>query len=194
MSEQSNEVIRYKVILLGDAGVGKTSLAKRQTQGTFDFKMNPTIGAAHMKSPIKIDGQQIELMIWDTAGQEQFASLVPMYARNANVCILVASIVNPDSCAHLATWEERLYASGEKPPIVVAINKIDLLDGAPLTMDDVRTQYGDKFPTMFFVSARSGNSVEQLFQQVATEAMNSKQTKQNPNPALAEKSSSGCSC
>lgn len=194
MAEAPPDISRFKVILLGDAGVGKTSLAKRQSQGTFDFKMNPTVGAAHMKSPMTIDGKQIELMIWDTAGQEQFASLVPMYARNANVCILVASIVNPDSCHHLTTWQERLYASGEKPPIVVAINKIDLLEGAPLSMDDIRTQYGEKFPTMFFVSARTGDSVEQLFQQVATEALDSKPTKQTANPQPVEKKASGCNC
>ena len=176
----SEEVSRYKVILLGDAGVGKTSLAKRQSQGTFDFKMNPTVGAAHLKSPMEIDGKQIELMIWDTAGQEQFAPLVPMYSRNAHVCVLVASIVNIESCQNLPIWQERLYASGEKPPIVVAINKMDLIQGAPITIDEIRQQYADRFPLMFFVSARTGDSVDSLFIQVANEAIKTKLSKTQP--------------
>lgn len=184
---------RYKVILLGDAGVGKTSIAKRQTQGSFDFKMNPTVGAAHLKSTLNVDGRDIELMIWDTAGQEQFASLVPMYSRNAHVCILVGSIVNTDSIQHLTLWRERLYSSGEKPPIIVAINKVDLVDGAPMTTDDVRLQCGKEFPNIYFVSARTGDSIDELFTAVATEAMKSKDTKP-PEAQAKTTDSEGCSC
>lgn len=174
MSEERIEppqVLKFKVILLGDAGVGKTSIAKRQCAGSFDFKMNPTVGASHLKASMTIDNKKVELMIWDTAGQEQFASLVPMYSRNANVCIIAASIVNPDSVEHLDDWLERLYSSDEKPSIVVAINKIDLTDGAPMTPDDIRDKYGEKYPNMFFVSARTGDGIDQLFQAVATEAL-----------------------
>jgi small GTP-binding protein len=163
---------RYKVILIGDASVGKTSIARRQANGVFDFKMMSTVGVDHLVSTIEIDNRQIKLMLWDTAGQEQFAALVPMYVRGAHACIIVASVVDPDSCAHMETWMQLLQKSGENPPVIVAINKTDLLEGAPLSIEQIKTQYGRIFPTMFFVSARTGDSILPLFQQVGIAAIN----------------------
>jgi small GTP-binding protein len=111
-------------------------------------------------------------MLWDTAGQEQFASLVPMYVRGAHACIIVASVVDPDSCEHMEEWMHLLQKSGENPPIIVAINKTDLFDGAPMTQEEIRAKYGATFPVMFFVSARTGDTIATLFQQVGMAAMN----------------------
>jgi small GTP-binding protein len=163
---------RYKVILIGDASVGKSSIARRQANGVFDFKMMSTVGVDHLVSTIEIDGRSIKLMLWDTAGQEQFASLVPMYVRGAHACIIVASVVDPESCAHMEEWMHLLQKSGDNPPIVVAINKTDLLDGAPMNEEEIRAKYGRIFPTMFFVSARTGDSILPLFQQVGMAAIN----------------------
>jgi small GTP-binding protein len=162
---------RFKVILIGDASVGKTSIARRQANGVFDFKMMSTVGVDHLVSTIEIDGRPIRLMLWDTAGQEQFASLVPMYVRGAHACVIVASVVDPDSCAHMEEWLRLLQKSGENPPVIVAINKTDLLDGAPITTEEIRAKYGGTFPTMFFVSARTGDSILPLFQQVGMAAI-----------------------
>jgi small GTP-binding protein len=131
-----------------------------------------TVGVDHLVSAIDIDGRSIKLMLWDTAGQEQFASLVPMYVRGAHACVIVASVVDPDSCAHMEEWMRLLQTSGENPPIIVAINKTDLLEGAPMTTEEIRTKYGAIFPVMFFVSARTGDSIATLFQQVGIAAMN----------------------
>jgi small GTP-binding protein len=161
----------FKVILLGDASVGKTSIARRQVYGAFDFKMMSTVGVDHLVSNVQIAGRTVKLMLWDTAGQEQFASLVPMYVRGADACILVASLVDPDSCDHMGGWVRLLQQSGENPPIIIAINKIDLSEGAPMTADEIRTRYGKEFPQMFFVSARTGESILPLFQQVSVAAM-----------------------
>lgn len=189
------EYEKFKVIILGDAGVGKTSLAKRQSQDAFDFKMNPTVGASHIKTRLKIEDHNIELMLWDTAGQEQFASLVPMYARGANVCIITGSIVNPDSVDHMKVWKDRLYESGERPPIVAAINKVDLIDGAPLTMEDARAKCESVCNDIFFVSARTGDSVDQLFQAVAAAALSTqKVVDTKPLPAEKDESSKSSCC
>jgi small GTP-binding protein len=162
--------VKFKVILLGDAGVGKTSIAKRKAQDTFDFKMTPTVGASHLRVAVQLEDQNVDLLLLDTAGQEQFISLVPMYSRGANVCIIVGSIVNPESCEHVPLWRDRLFDSGERPPVIVAINKIDLLEGAPLTIEAVKAKLTD-FPSLYFVSARTGGCIDDLFEEVAHMAL-----------------------
>jgi 50S ribosomal subunit-associated GTPase HflX len=76
----------------------------------------------------------------------------------------------------MENWHEMLRQSGDDPPIVVAINKIDLLEGAPLTEEEIRTKYGKTFPNMFFVSARTGDSITELFQEVGIRAMDERKT------------------
>jgi small GTP-binding protein len=161
----------YKVILLGDASVGKTSLARRQATGTFDFRMMPTVGCDYLASTVEIDRRSVKLMLWDTAGQEQFASLVPMYVRGANACVIVASIVDPHTLEHMESWLNLLHQSGEKPPVVVAVNKTDLVDESTTQREEIQAKYGHLFPEMFFVSAQNGDSVQPLFQHVGIAAM-----------------------
>jgi Ras-related protein Rab-6A len=161
----------YKIILLGDASVGKTSLARRQSCGSFDFRMMPTVGVDYLSSTVEINHRPVKLMLWDTAGQERFASLVPMYARGANACVIVSSMVDPPSLEHMELWLNLLHQSGEKPPVIVAINKTDLADDGSASEEEIRAKYAHLFPQMFFVSAKTGDSVVPLFQQVGITAM-----------------------
>jgi small GTP-binding protein len=172
---------KFKVIILGDTGVGKTSIALRRVEDVFEIKRIPTVGLSHLHCPATVDGSVVELLIWDTAGQEQFAQLVPMYARGAHVCIIVASILNSDSCDNIPVWKDRLHASGEKPPIIVAINKMDLLEGAPMTMEGIKEQL-DGFEYLYFVSAKSGDCIEQLFNEAARLAV--KYNLPGPDPGV----------
>ena len=165
------EIPSYKVILIGDTGVGKTSLAIRQCRGQFSFQMAPTIGINHMKTVVALSDKKVELKIWDTAGQENFAPLLTTYSRGAQVCIIVASFVDPNSQENLEKWHQRLQANGENPPIVVAINKIDMQEGAQNTIEQIREKYEQQFPNLFFVSSRTGDGVAELFSCVADEAV-----------------------
>ncbi|OHT15232.1 small GTP-binding protein [Tritrichomonas foetus] len=188
----------YKMIILGDTGVGKTSLAMRQCRGQFSFQMMPTVGTSHMKTIVNVGGSDIELKIWDTAGQEQFASLVSMYARNSQICLIVASFVDPTSIDNIKIWHDRLLDAGENPPIVVAINKQDMEVGAPMTNDQIRDAIGEKYANVFFVSAKTGDGVESLFVSAATEAHKSMIEQNNKNGVLisekaqSNRSNSGC--
>jgi small GTP-binding protein len=185
---------KFKVILLGDASVGKTSIARRHANGTFEFKMLSTVGVDHLISTVNVQGRQVKLLLWDTAGQEEFSSLVPMYARGAQVCIIVGSIVDLTSLTHIELWEKRLNESGESPSIIVAINKTDLLDGAPITMEAIREQYSAKYPNLFFVSARTGDSISEVFYQAALLAMQAGQVVVNQEPVSLDDDSKKCGC
>ena len=199
-NQNMEESPSYKVIILGDTGVGKTSLANRQCNGKFTFQMTPTVGTAHLKTNINIENRNVELKIWDTAGQEQFASLVSMYARGANACIIVGSFVDPGSIDNIDVWAERLHNAGEDPPILIAINKIDMQNGAPLTIEQIRDQIGSKYENLFFVSARTGDGISELFAGTAQEAITHSKSQSTsssvdiaqPSTPEKEKKSGGC--
>jgi small GTP-binding protein len=134
----------------------------------------------------------VKLLLWDTAGQEQFKSLVPIYSRGAQACVIVASLVDPDSVAHLEAWQARVRDENRDVPIVVAINKTDMREGAPMTMESIRDKCQPAFQELFFVSARTGDLVPQLFQQVAIAAMHGPGWIEAPLPPPAQAETGGC--
>ena len=169
----------YKVIIIGASGVGKTSLANRECYNSFSPQLSPTIGTAHLTARVPLGNELVELKIWDTAGQEQFAKLVSVYARGANVCILVAAFDDEKSFTSLHLWHERLLESGEDPPVVLAINKSDT--PGPLNREQfIREKYGSQYPNLFFVSAKTGDGVKELFTAAAYEAHN----RARPSPEM----------
>lgn len=196
-NDNDYEPMKFKVIFLGKAGVGKTSIIQRKINGTFDIKMIPTVGAGHHLTEEKIGNRNIELCIWDTAGQEQFHSLIPLYLHDTDLAVIVASLVDEDSIRSLTYWRDLVYEEDERPPIVAVINKIDLQDGAPLSLDSVLEIVLQNFPESIFVSAKNGEGINELFTKVATIISQKSQPpiktiNQNINRSNTKKSSSCC--
>jgi Ras-related protein Rab-22 len=118
-----------KVVLLGDTGVGKSSLVLRFVTNTFDKYSESTIGASFMSKLIMVDGTPIKYQIWDTAGQEKYHSLAPMYYRGAAAAIIVYDITRASSFGTLKAWVRELQQLGpENIVIAVCGNKSDLED------------------------------------------------------------------
>jgi small GTP-binding protein len=156
----------FKAVLLGDSGVGKTSIVNRWMTGACprDAADGPTVGANHQTKRVTIAGHEIELFVWDTAGQEQYRSLAPLYARGAAVAILTASITDRDSFEHLDRWIDTLNSSTETtPPIILAVNKCDVRGSAAMSQDEVDDTYRDRFAGLFFVSALQDLEIDNLF-------------------------------
>jgi small GTP-binding protein len=154
----------FKTVLLGDSGVGKTSIVARWTTGVYHRIANPTVGASHHRKRVVVDDTEVDLFVWDTAGQEQFQSLTPLYARSACVAILTASMTDQHSLENLAQWSEVLSAAAEAPPpVILAVNKVDLRESAQTTEDAIASKYGRRFAGQFFVSALTGEGVDNLF-------------------------------
>jgi small GTP-binding protein len=117
--------IGYKIVLIGDAGVGKSSLLawlmndKSPTQ--------PTVGAAYAIHKIKINENEIRLSIWDTAGQERYRSLGPIYYRNSLGCLCVFDLANKSSFKNLKQWitDYRFCDQNENKQIIIVANKCD---------------------------------------------------------------------
>ena len=94
-----------KVSLVGDTGTGKTTLINKWSGESSDLKTHPTISGDIKKKQIEVEGKIVNLNVWDTAGQESFRSLVPMYIRSSAVVIIVASIVDTSTLDSISYWK-----------------------------------------------------------------------------------------
>ncbi|KAJ5390325.1 uncharacterized protein N7496_001393 [Penicillium cataractarum] len=124
-----------KLVLLGEAAVGKSSLVLRFVNNDFQENKEPTIGAAFLTQKCTLPTRTIKFEIWDTAGQERFASLAPMYYRNAQAALVVYDVTKPSSLTKAKHWVAELQRQAS-PGIVIALvgNKLDLTnDGGDAT-------------------------------------------------------------
>ncbi|KAI4207751.1 MAG: hypothetical protein LQ346_000401 [Caloplaca aetnensis] len=144
-----------KLVLLGEAAVGKSSLVLRFVNNDFQENKEPTIGAAFLTQKCNLPHRTIKFEIWDTAGQERFASLAPMYYRNAQSALVVYDITKPTSLIKARHWVAELQRQAS-PGIVIALvgNKLDLsssTDGdAPSSIEDstrIQREGDDDSPT-----------------------------------------------
>ncbi|RDW83269.1 putative RAS small monomeric GTPase Rab6 [Coleophoma crateriformis] len=139
-----------KLVLLGEAAVGKSSLVLRFVNNDFQENKEPTIGAAFLTQKCNLPTRTIKFEIWDTAGQERFASLAPMYYRNAQSALVVYDLTKPTSLIKAKHWVAELQRQAS-PGIVIALvgNKLDLTNETsepadPLNDDgDADTTEGD---------------------------------------------------
>ncbi|XP_070000082.1 ras-related protein Rab-18-like [Penaeus vannamei] len=116
-----------KILIIGESGVGKSSLLLRFTDDTFDPEQSATIGVDFKVKTISVDGNVTKLAIWDTAGQERFRTLTPSYYRGAQGVILVYDVTNRNSFTKLDMWLNELDTYSTKTEIVKMLvgNKID---------------------------------------------------------------------
>ena len=159
---------QIKVVLVGDTKVGKSAILSRFTTGSFDSDITPTIGASYathnFSSP---SGGEIKIHIWDTAGQEKFRSLAPMYYRNSNVALLVYDVTSKESFEALTVWKKEIDT---KAPVgikfVIVGNKIDLKERAVSTEEGMK--YANAIKAEFQESsAKSGEGVNAIFEKIA---------------------------
>jgi small GTP-binding protein len=144
----------------------------------------PTIGSNHHRKRIALaNGNPADLYVWDTAGQEQFQSLMPLYARSSSLAIVTAAINDEASFDSIPNWVETITTSCDTPPpIILAINKMDLTENMTVGRDAIHEKYDSQFIGIFFVSALSGEGVDQLFALAAVEAAKFSATSSLPKP------------
>jgi Ras-related protein Rab-6A len=150
-----------KVVFVGEAHVGKTSLLQSFLGNTIDPNTyTPTVPAQFHKVKVNIEGENIPLQVWDTAGQEEYSALVPLYARGAQVGIIVAAVDDPHSVAEIGKWKNFLTKGSADISIIVAINKTDL--GSLSSEDEARVAV---YEPRYYVSALTGEDVGELFRE-----------------------------
>ncbi|KAI9202506.1 rab family protein [Polychytrium aggregatum] len=160
--------IQVKLVLLGEAAVGKSSLVLRFVNNEFQENKEPTIGAAFLTQKCKLDDKIIKFEIWDTAGQERFHSLAPMYYRNAQAAIVVYDITKAASLEKAKSWVKELQRQAN-PNIVIALvgNKLDLEASRTVSFEEAQA-YAEESGLLFAeASAKSGDKVVEVFTNIA---------------------------
>jgi len=127
----TDKAIQVKLVLLGEAAVGKSSVVMRFVNNEFQPNKEPTIGAAFLTQKCRLEDRSLRYEIWDTAGQERFHSLAPMYYRNAQAAVVVYDITKGTSLEKAKSWVKELQRQAN-PNIVIALvgNKLDLVASA----------------------------------------------------------------
>ncbi|KII93212.1 hypothetical protein PLICRDRAFT_49281 [Plicaturopsis crispa FD-325 SS-3] len=124
--------VQVKLVLLGEAAVGKSSVVLRFVSNEFQANKEPTIGAAFLTQKCRLEDRVLRYEIWDTAGQERFHSLAPMYYRNAQAAVVVYDVTKATSLEKAKSWVKELQRQAN-PNIVIALagNKVDLVQPSP---------------------------------------------------------------
>ncbi|KAJ1568900.1 Ras- protein Rab-5C [Nowakowskiella sp. JEL0078] len=160
--------IQVKLVLLGEAAVGKSSLVLRFVNNEFQENKEPTIGAAFLTQKCKLEDKIIKFEIWDTAGQERFHSLAPMYYRNAPAAIVAYDITKLATLEKAKSWVKELQRQAN-PNIVIALvgNKTDLEAQRQISTEEAQA-YATEAGLLFKeASAKSGDNVMEVFTEIA---------------------------
>ena len=124
---QSDNFINFKIIIVGDSGVGKSSILKRAVQNKFDGSYQATIGFEFLLMHFKVNDLKIKLQIWDTCGQEMYRSLVQGFYRNTSLALVVYDVNQKKTYDSLDIWIKDIRQHTEQElPIFIAGNKNDL--------------------------------------------------------------------
>jgi small GTP-binding protein len=156
---------RAKVVIVGDAGVGKTALLFRFKRGVH-IDTSPTIGANSIQCQVPLSPDRtVTLNVWDTAGQDDFKSLLPMFVRGAEVAVVVFDVSRRSSFEHIDQWISFFRSEPASCAIVLACNKADLEPAVTTAeIEEFCDQHGLQ---NFETSAVTGQGVELLFREVA---------------------------
>jgi len=195
------------VIILGDSGVGKTSLMNQYVAKKFSNQYKATIGADFLTKEVMVDDRLVTMQIWDTAGQERFQSLGVAFYRGADCCVLVFDVTMPNTFRSLDSWRDEflIQASPRDPenfPFVVIGNKIDLENRAVSARRSQGWCHSKGDIPYFETSAKEAINVEQAFQTVAKNALAQEPDvelcSELPNPIKLDgeqaKPKEGCAC
>ncbi|CCW66854.1 unnamed protein product [Phytomonas sp. Hart1] len=173
----TNASKRYKIVLLGESGVGKSSLAERLVKQKWSETLNSTVGASFFRYPCRVGDVDVCLEIWDTAGQERYRSLASMYYRGAAAALVVYDIISHDTFECALNWVRELSTNSPETIITLVGNKNDLEESRCVSTEECQRYATEVGVFSIETSAKSGNGVQEMFDNIAKTLVEAK----NPN-------------
>lgn len=167
-AQKNSRTLRVKMVLLGSSGVGKSSLATRFVKGEFK-DCQPTVGCAYQTHVVSVNGASLRFEIWDTAGQEKYHSVTPLYYRGAHAALLVYDISKRETFTRAQLWLKELEKQTIPDSTVVWLvgNKADLTQSRQVSAQEGQSLAEDRGLGFIETSALSGDHVNQLLLTVA---------------------------
>ena len=160
-NEESVSVTRHKIIFVGDANVGKTTIISRIMDNPFNEVYEPSIGVDFMSKNIKFRGQNIKLQMWDTAGQEKYKGLIPSYVRNSSIVFIVYDVSVKTSFDNIPNWINFIRTI-ENTTLVLCGNKIDI-DEREVKKEEGEALAQKEGLAFFEVSAKTDEGIKNMF-------------------------------
>jgi Ras-related protein Rab-35 len=164
----------FKLLIIGDSGVGKSSLLVRFADNHFSGNYITTIGVDFKIRTIEINGERVKLQIWDTAGQERFRTITSTYYRGTHGVIVVYDVSSGESFANVKRWLHEIDANCDVVNRILVGNKNDDPDRKVVLTEDAR-RFADQMGIQLFeTSAKDNINVEEMFRSITTLVLKSK--------------------
>ncbi|EOX97005.1 PREDICTED: ras-related protein RABA2a [Theobroma cacao] len=178
----------FKVVLIGDSGVGKSNLLSRFTRNEFCLESKSTIGVEFATRTLQVEGRTVKAQIWDTAGQERYRAITSAYYRGALGALLVYDVTKPTTFENVSRWLKELRDHADSNIVIMMIgNKTDLKHLRAVATEDGQS-YAEKEGLSFIeTSALEATNVEKAFQTILSEIYRiiSKKSLSSDEPAPA---------
>lgn len=170
MAEGSNYDYLFKVVLIGDSGVGKSNLLSRFTRNEFNLESKSTIGVEFATRSINVDGKTVKAQIWDTAGQERYRAITSAYYRGAVGALLVYDIAKHATYVNVTRWLKELRDHADSNIVIMLVgNKSDLKHLRAVPTDEAKQFSTDNGLSFIETSALDASNVESAFQTILTD-------------------------
>ncbi|KIY62515.1 ras-domain-containing protein [Cylindrobasidium torrendii FP15055 ss-10] len=189
MADGSNYDFLFKVVLIGDSGVGKSNLLSRFTRNEFNLESKSTIGVEFATRSINVDGKTVKAQIWDTAGQERYRAITSAYYRGAVGALLVYDIAKHATYVNVTRWLKELRDHADSNIVIMLVgNKSDLKHLRAVPTDEAKAFSAENGLTFIETSALDASNVETAFQTILTDIyriVSSKTLESSNNPVEA---------
>jgi len=186
MTEGSNFDYLFKVVLIGDSGVGKSNLLSRFTRNEFNLETKSTIGVEFATRSINVDGKTLKAQIWDTAGQERYRAITAAYYRGAVGALLVYDIAKHGTYVNVTRWLKELRDHADSNIVIMLVgNKSDLKHLRAVPTDEAKAFSTENGLSFIETSALDASNVESAFQTILTDIyriVSSKSLEQSADP------------
>ncbi|XP_015915552.1 ras-related protein Rab-35 [Parasteatoda tepidariorum] len=164
----------FKLLIIGDSGVGKSSLLLRFADNTFSGNYITTIGVDFKIRTLDLDGERVKLQIWDTAGQERFRTITSTYYRGTHGVIVVYDVTNGESFANVKRWIHEIEQNCDMVNRILVGNKNDDPERKIVVTEDAQRFAEQMNIKLFETSAKENINVEEMFNEITRMVLQSK--------------------
>ena len=172
----------FKIVMIGDSGVGKSCILLRFADDKFNENFYATIGVDFRFKNVMVDDKSVKLQIWDTAGQERFKTITSAYYRGADGIIIVYDITDRNSFAHIKDWLDDVNKYTDDNPLKIIVgNKIDLIKDKQINNNDMKTMTAQTGIEIIECSAKDNIKINDLMEIMTKKLIEKKKNEGNKN-------------